>query len=76
MWSGSNGQLIKEGVMYVTTQLSCILFIMLTTTCFGHCGASSGHKIYREENYTEYDHSIGAYSKLSTRSRCRLDYTH
>jgi len=24
--------------------------------------------------YTEYDHSIGAYSKLSTRSRCRLDY--
>ena len=33
-----------EGVGYVTTQLSCILFIMLTTTCFGYCGPSSGHK--------------------------------
>ena len=26
-----------------------------------------------EENYIEYDHSIGAYSKLSTRYRCLLD---
>ena len=25
-------------------------------------------------NYTEYDHNIGAYSKLSTKSPCRLDY--
>ena len=25
---------------------------------------SSGHKIYIEENYTEYDHSIGGYCKL------------
>ena len=29
--------------------------------------------MYIEENYTEYDHSIGAYSKLSTRSLCVLD---
>ena len=34
----------REGVGYVKTQLSRILFIMLTTTCFGHCGLSSGHK--------------------------------
>ena len=32
--------------------------------------------MYVEENYTEYDHSIRAYSKLSTRSLCRLDYTY
>jgi len=39
---------IWEGVEYVKTQLSCILFIMLTTTCFGHCVPSSGHKnVYR-----------------------------
>jgi len=63
------------GVGYVKTQLSCVLFIMLTTTCFGQCGSSSGNKnIYIEENYTEYDHSIGAYSRISTRSRCRLYY--
>ena len=55
--------------MYVKTQLSCILFIMLTTTCFGHCWPSSGHKnIYIEESYTEHDHSIGVYSKRSTSS--------
>ena len=51
-------------------------FIMLMTTCFGHCGPSSGHKNYIDENCTQYDHSIGAYSKLSKRSRCRLDYTY
>ena len=34
---------LREGVGYVKTQLSCVLFIMLTT-CFGHCGPSSGHK--------------------------------
>ena len=39
---------VREGVGYVKIQLSFILFIMLTTTCFGHCGPSSGHKnIYR-----------------------------
>ena len=31
---------------------------------------------YMEENYTEYDHSIGAYSKFSTRSHYRLDCTY
>ena len=35
-----------------------------------------GTKIYIEENYTEYDRIIGAYSKLSTRSHCPLDYTY
>ena len=42
----------RGGVGYVKTQLSFILFIMLTTTCFGHCGPSSGHKnIYRGKLY-------------------------
>jgi len=27
----------QGGGGYNKTQLSCILFIMLTTTCFGHC---------------------------------------
>jgi len=41
---------IRDGVGYVKTQLSCILFIMLT--CFGHCGPSSGHKnVYRGKLY-------------------------
>jgi len=39
---------VNWGGGYVKTQLSCILFIMLTTTCFGHCGPYSGHKnVYR-----------------------------
>jgi len=42
---------IREGVGYVKTQMSCILFIMLTT-CFDHCGPSSGHKnVYRGKLY-------------------------
>ena len=45
-----------------------------------HVSATVGHlqvtKMYIEENYTEYDHSTRAYSKLSTSSRCRLDYTY
>ena len=67
---------IREGVG--TSKHKCLVsyFVMLTTTCFGHCGPSSGHKNYIEENYTECDHSIGAYSKLLTRSRCQLDYTY
>ena len=41
-----------RGVGYVKTQLSCILFIMLTAICFGHCGPSSGHKnVYRGKLY-------------------------
>jgi hypothetical protein len=44
---------VREGVRYVRTQLSCILFIMLTTICFVHCGPSSGHKnMYRGKLYT------------------------
>ena len=33
-------------------------------------------KMYIEENYTEYDHSIGAYSKHSTRCLCQMNYTY
>jgi len=45
-------QAIREGVGYVKTQLSCILFIMLATTCFGNCGPSSGRKnVYRGNLY-------------------------
>ena len=44
-----------------------------------HVSATVGHlqvtKMYIEGNYAEYDHSIGAYCKLSKRSR-RLDYTY
>jgi len=44
-------QAIREWVGYVATQLSCILFIMLTT-CFGQFGLSSGHKnVYRGKLY-------------------------
>ena len=39
----------REAVGYVTTQLFCILFIILTTTCFDHCGPSSGQTL-RERN--------------------------
>ena len=56
---------LGRGWGYVKTQLSCILFVMLTTTCFGHCGPSSGYKNIYRGKYTEYDHSISAYSKLS-----------
>jgi len=67
---------IGEGVGYVKTQLS-VSYLLCRRR---HVSANVGHlqvtKMYIEENYTECDHSIGAYSKLSTRSRCRLDYTY
>jgi len=67
---------ITEGVGYIKIQMSCILFIMHMMTHFGHCGPHlQVTKMYIEENYTQYDHSIGAYCKPSTRSRCLLDYT-
>ena len=52
-----------------TSKHNCLVsyFIMMTATCFGHCGHLEVTKMYIEENYTEYDHSKGAYSKLSTR---------
>ena len=37
---------------YVKTQLSCIPFIMLTTTCFDHCGPSSS------QVHLYYDHTL------------------
>ena len=58
------------GGEYIKTQLSCILFIRLTT-CFGHCGPSSGHKnIQWGENIQYKNISCSAYSEFSTRSRC------
>jgi len=43
---------IREGMGYVKTQLSCILLVMLTTTCFGHGRPSSGHEnVYRGKLY-------------------------
>ena len=58
-------QAIREGVGYVKTQLYCTLFIMLTT-CFGHCGPSSGHKnAYRGKLYYSYTLLIrGTYSSI------------
>jgi len=35
---------IEEVVGTSKHNFLCILFIMLTTKCFGHCGPSSGHK--------------------------------
>ena len=47
-----NRNLGGGGMGYVKTQPSFILFIVLTTTCFGHCGPSSGHKnVYRGKLY-------------------------
>jgi len=61
-----------------TSKHSCLVSYLL---CWRrHVSATVGHlqvtENYNEENHTEHDHSIGAYSKLSTRSRCRLDYTY
>jgi len=50
-----------EGVGNGKTGLSCILFIMLTT-CFGHCGPSSGHKnVYRGKLYYTLLYSFPLY---------------
>ena len=61
-----------------TSKHNCLVSYLL---CWRrHVSSTVGHlqvtKIYIEENYTEYDHSIGAYSKLSTRSRRRLYCTY
>ena len=50
----------------------------LESRCVGRvCGADDAvHQMYIEEYCTEYDHSIGAYSKLSMRSRCLLYFTY
>ena len=58
---------IREGVGYVSN--TTVLYP--TLLCWRrHVSATVGHlqvtKMYIEENYTQYDHSIGAYSKLST----------
>ena len=56
-----------------TSKHNCLVSYLL---CWRHVSTTVGHlqvtKICIEENYTEYDHSIGAYSKLS---RCRLEPT-
>jgi len=57
-----------------TSKHNCLVSYLLclrryVSTTVGHLQST---KIYIEENYTEYDHSIGAYSKLSTTSFCRF----
>ena len=47
---------VKEGRKLSRSKHNClyfVFFIIRLTTCFGPCaGPSSGHKIYKEENYT------------------------
>jgi len=44
--------LIRNGVGMSKHNCLCICFIMLTTTCSGHCGPSWGHKnLYRGKLY-------------------------
>jgi hypothetical protein len=51
-----NAVIVREGVRYVRTQPSCVLFIMLMTTCYGHCGPSSGHKnVYSTPSLIAYN---------------------
>ena len=45
--AGRNFSKSKQNSLYF------VFFIIRLTTCFGPCpGPSSGHKIYKEENYT------------------------
>ena len=47
-----------------------VLFIIITTTCFGHCGPSSGHKkCMMRKTIQIMIISRGVYSNLLTRSR-------
>jgi len=48
---------VRKGAGTSKHNCLCIVFITLTT-CFGHCGPSSGHKMFNEENYTVYDGSL------------------
>ena len=61
-----------------TSKHNCLVSYLLC--CRRHVSATVGHlqviKMYIEENYTQYDHSIGVYCELSTRSRCGLDFTY
>ena len=47
---------VKEGRKLSKSKHNCLYFVFFIiglTTCFGPCaGPSSGHKIYKEENYT------------------------
>ena len=61
------------------SQHNCLVSYMLC--CWRrHVSATVGHiqvtKMYVVENYTEYDHSTGAYCKLLAGSRCGLGYTY
>ena len=68
---------LKLGIGWGTSKQNCLVSYFYVKR--RHVSATVGHllvtKMYIEENYTEYVHSIGAYSKLSTRSR-RLDYVY
>jgi len=58
----SSNALMSLGMGWGTSKHNCLLsyFIILTTTCFSHCGPFFGHKNVYRGNYTEYDHSINA----------------
>ena len=64
-----------EGVGTSKHNCLCILFIRLTT-CFGHCGPSSGYKkMYNEEKNIQCKIiGCGTYSELSTRTHCHAIY--
>jgi hypothetical protein len=62
----------KEGIgPSNTTDLCITLFIMLTTTCFGHCRPSSGHKIVSQRKAIQVTSlGCGINSQFVTRSHC------
>ena len=68
----------QSGRVCGTSKQNCLVSYLL---CWRrHVSATVDHlqvtKMFMEENYTEYDHSIDAYSTLSERSRCQLDCTY
>jgi len=74
----SRMQLLQLGREWGRSEHNCLVSYLL---CWRrHVSAAVGHlqvtKMHIEKNYTQYDHSIGAYCKLSTRFLCRLDYTY
>jgi len=47
----------EEGTGTSKHNCLCTCFIRLTTTCFGHCGPSSGHKNYLNEYFHNHTYS-------------------
>jgi len=70
----SRNEVTAKGIRQNTTVLyPTLLYWWWHVLPLGHLQIA---KMYIDENYTEYDHSMVAYSKLSTRSCCWSDYTH